>query len=729
MTTAPREILMPRVRAFTSAAEAASWYVSLGFYPVPVASRGKNPRGSDWERLRIDAASIPNHFNGTPQNIGALLGITATGSAGLTDADLDSSEALSVAPAFLPASGFVFGRGSKPASHWFYFTEPPVRLLQFKDPLTKAMLVELRGLKKNGTVGLQSVAPGSVHHSGELITFEAGHDSTPTNVAPDDLVRAVHKIAAGALLARYWPASGRHFAMLALAGTLARGGMTVGDALTFCRAVYGAVPTHTPEGMARIESEVADSFAKIASDEPATGFPSLAEHIDKKVAETALGWLGIKPQPQTVTSAVTGDWQERLQRSHSGALKATLENAGLLLRYDPAWQNVLAFNEFSLYIEVDRAAPWELSKAGSPWTDYDTTMTLCWLQRHGVGINSSKAVWEIVQTVARENPFHPVRDYLSGLSWDGKARLVDFLTTYLGAEPSPLSSAIGQRWMISAVARIMQPGCKADHVLLLEGPQGIGKSTALQILASPPWFTDHLSDLGSKDSRIELSGRWIIELGEFASRRSELERKAFLTACADNYRAPYERRSQWVPRATVFAASTNDRIPLTDETGGRRYWPVTCGRIDLEALKRDRDALWSEAYALYQAGTPWWDDFEAFREALAVEQENRYQAGPLDELILPWLRNPTSRLFNNRVDRAELRFDSEPEKLRSWTVSFTPAERLSTKLASAIVWRLCVVCVMLVIIAKNPLESQPIMWRGSTCGRRLYEFCLHCPFR
>ena len=532
MTTAPRETLLPRVRAFSSAAEAASWYIGLGFYPVPVAHRGKNPTGSDWDKLRIDATSVPHYFNGQLQNIGALLGVSQLGTVGLADVDLDALEALAVASALLPTTGFIFGRASKPASHWFFFTETPVRLLQFKDPLNKNMLVELRGLKKtSGAVGLQTVLPGSTHNSGELIKFEAGHDSTPTTVAPDRLIRAASAVAAAALFARYWPASARHFTMLALAGALARGGMTEAAALAFCHAVYEAVPTHTPEGLARIESEVADSFDKIATGEPATGIPSLAEHIGEKVVETALGWLRIKAQTQIVT--VTGDWQEHLQRTHSGELKATLENAGLLLRHDPAWQNVLAFNEFSLNIETKQPAPWDMSNAGVPWTDYDSTMTLCWLQRHGVGINSSKAVWEIVQTVARENPFHPVRDYLSGLSWDGKARLVDFLTTYFGAEPSPLSAAIGQRWMISAVARIMQPGCKADHVLLLEGPQGIGKSTALQILASPTWFTDHLSDLGSKDSRIELSGRWIIELGEFASRRSELERKAFLTACAD----------------------------------------------------------------------------------------------------------------------------------------------------------------------------------------------------
>lgn len=215
--------------------------------------------------------------------------------------------------------------------------------------------------------------------------------------------------------------------------------------------------------------------------------------------------------------------------------------------------------------------------------------------------------------------------------------------TYLGAKSSPLNMAIGQRWLISAVARIMRPGCKADHVLLLEGPQGAGKSTTLEIMASPPWFTDHLSDLGSKDSRIELHGKWIIELGEFVSRRSELERKAFLTACADNFRAPYDRRASWVPRSCIFAATTNDPVPLTDETGGRRYWPVTCGHIDLERLRVDRDQIWAEAYQSYLSCEPWWDDFKEFRDALAEEQESRYQPQVWDEAILAWLENPQQR--------------------------------------------------------------------------------------
>jgi predicted P-loop ATPase len=347
----------------------------------------------------------------------------------------------------------------------------------------------------------------------------------------------------------------------------------------------------------------------------------------------------------------------------NGKPKALLSNAVVMLRQSPEWQDVLGFNEFSLYTVARRPAPWPQSQAGRNWSDDDDSRTAVWLQQHGLAV-SSKVAAEAVQTVARENSFHPVREYLARLVWDGTPRLDSWLHRFLGATDSPLNAAIGQRWPISAVARIMRPGCKVDHVLLLEGPQGLGKSTALEILASPTWYTDHLSDLGSKDSRLELHNKWIVELGEFASRRSELERKAFLTACADNFRAPYERRAQWVPRSNVFAATTNDPVPLTDETGGRRYWPVSCcGRIDLDGLRENRDRLWAEAYALYQAGEPWWDDFAEFREALAVEQESRYQGGPLDELILPWLQNPQPRLFESRTDRTELRFDSGPGKV------------------------------------------------------------------
>ncbi len=635
-------------RTFTSATEAALWYISAGILVVAIAYRGKNPIVDAWEQLRIDAASVPAYFNGTTQNIGALLGISAHGTAGLADVDLDAPESLAVASVLLRDTGFIFGRTSKPASHWFYFTDPPLRLQQFKDPLTKTMLVELRGLKKsNGAVGLQTVLPGSVHVSGEPITFEAGHDSTPASVGTDDLIRAVHKVAAAGLLCRYWPASGRHDAMLAMAGALARGGWSVNDALVFCRAVYQAVPTHDPAAVSRIDGEVNDSFAKIAAGDPATGFHALTEHIDRKVVETAFGWLGIKAQPLPLIAscAVAGaDWQKQLLVTEKGVIKPVLENALLVLRYESVWAGVLTYNAFSLATVTGIPAPWPQSRAGAVWTDFDDSQLAAWLQRNGVVVNSRIAA-EAAQTTAQMNPFHPVRDYLKSLVWDGKQRVNTWLSAYLGAANNAYTTAVGGCWLISGVARITQPGCKVDQILLLEGEQGTLKSTALRILSGPEFFCDHISDIGSKDSRLELAGSWIFELAELDRvRRGELSRvKAFFTAQTDVFRPPYGRRTQRFPRSCIFCATTNDSSSLVDESGNRRWWPVRVGHIDIAALARDRDQLWAEAVMLYEAGEKWWLESPVLNEIAAKEADLRYSPGLWDEEILNWCDCPEPR--------------------------------------------------------------------------------------
>jgi predicted P-loop ATPase len=648
---------LPCARTFASAAEAADWYISQGFWVIPVPYRKKKPNGNAWQKLRISVADVPAYFNGKPQNVGALWG-DASGS---VDVDLDASEAIALAPALLPYTGMIFGHASKPRSHHIFRIIPVSQRLQFRDPLnTKSMLVELRGLTKKNTVGFQSVMPCSIHEkTGEVITFEPGHDSTPTSVVAADLIRAVHKVAAGALLCRYWPAHCRHDTMLALAGTLARAQWPREEARMFCRAIYEAVPTHDPNALARVDSEVNDSFDKVVAGEPATGIPSLAEHIDQKVVRAAFAWLGLKPSGAVHSVALTSDedWRAELIVGRGRQPKALLANAVVMLRHHPEMRGVLAFNEFSLHATTMRPAPWPQSIADAIWTDDDDSRVACWLQQQGVAV-SSKVAAEAVQVIAHESPFHPIKKYLGGLAWDQQPRIEHWLHDDLGAEDSALNAAMGAKWLISGVARIAHPGCQADHVLLLEGEQGLGKSSALRVLAGDEYFTDHLSDLGSKDSRLELHGRWIIEMSEFTSRRSELERKAFLTATADNFRPPYERRTKWVPRSCIFAGTTNDATPLTDETGGRRYWIVTCGNVDIEKLNADRDQLWAEAYARYLAGEPWHDHFPEFREALAVEQEDRYQGGPFDEAILTWLENPEPRQFDSHADRTSLTFDS-----------------------------------------------------------------------
>jgi putative DNA primase/helicase len=350
-------------------------------------------------------------------------------------------------------------------------------------------------------------------------------------------------------------------------------------------------------------------------------------------------------------------------RTEAGNPRPLLANAITALRYCPEWDGVLAFNEFSLYTVVKKAPPW--SKAtGENWTDYDDSRTAEWLQHLGILVNS-KVASEAVQTVARDNCFHPVKDYLNELAWDGKPRIDNWAIKFLGAEDSAFSQAVGSRWLISAVARIFRPGCQADYTLLLEGPQGIRKSSALRILAGDIWFADHISDLGSKDSRIELHGKWILEIGELDKvRRGELERvKAFLTARTDHFRVPYGRRAEDVPRSCVFAASTNDQTPLTDETGNRRFWPVRCGSIDIAGLTRDRDQLWAEAYERYKAGSTWWLDTHELNELARAEQDARYDEGVWDALILDWIDDPKQRYETDGGALPIEPFDSDEERV------------------------------------------------------------------
>jgi predicted P-loop ATPase len=192
------------------------------------------------------------------------------------------------------------------------------------------------------------------------------------------------------------------------------------------------------------------------------------------------------------------------------------------------------------------------------------------------------------------------------------------------------------------VARIYRPGAKADHAVILEGEQGLGKSTALKTLASEAWFTDELGDIGGKDASMQLQGRLIVELAELdALSRAEVSRvKAFLSRSSDKFRPPWGRRVIDVPRQNVFAGTTNKDKYLQDETGARRFWPVRCTRIDLAGIERDRDQLWAEAVAAYHDGKAWWPSDTESQSEFREQQEERRQPDPWEEPIRIWLEQP-----------------------------------------------------------------------------------------
>jgi predicted P-loop ATPase len=194
------------------------------------------------------------------------------------------------------------------------------------------------------------------------------------------------------------------------------------------------------------------------------------------------------------------------------------------------------------------------------------------------------------------------------------------------------------------VARIMKPGCKADCVPILEGAQGKGKSSAIEILFRP-WFSDDIAELGSKDAAMQIRSAWCIEIAELASMgRADIEKvKAFITRRVDRFRPSYGRHVIEVPRQSVLFGTTNNDEYLKDETGGRRFLPIRCsGNIDLAAIERDKDQLWAEALALFNAGTPWWFTDANTINAAREEQEARYIGDPWEHLIALFVQSQTS---------------------------------------------------------------------------------------
>ncbi|ODU62475.1 MAG: P-loop ATPase [Acetobacteraceae bacterium SCN 69-10] len=340
-------------------------------------------------------------------------------------------------------------------------------------------------------------------------------------------------------------------------------------------------------------------------------------------------------------------WSALLRMDINGTPERNEANVITALSFDPAFAGALAFDELAQEIIATRPLPWggpEISPP-RPWGDADDVRCAEWLQRHEINV-PPVVVSRSVVAVARNIRIHPVRDYLTGLAWDGTPRLDAWTVTYLGAEDTKLHRAMGAMWMISAVARIMRPGVKADHMLILEGPQGIRKSTALKVLASDAWFTDELAELGSKDAAQQMRGVWIIEMAELdAIGRAEVSRiKAFLTRTTDRYRPPYERYLVTVPRQCVFAGSVNPDTYLRDETGNRRFWPVRCGEIDLDSLRRDRDQLWAEAVVRFNAGATWWLEDRDLVGHAAAAQEARVQTDAWDSLIERWLVSEKRRV-------------------------------------------------------------------------------------
>ena len=309
------------------------------------------------------------------------------------------------------------------------------------------------------------------------------------------------------------------------------------------------------------------------------------------------------------------------QKSDSGKPIANLANAYLGVCDDKNLKNLFAYDEMSRAIlllrQINRNDSHKIDKDSSenstkkreypsPITDVDIHLIQKYLQTCGLTRISREAAHQAIEIRASENAFHPIWSYLTDLKWDGNKRLGGWLNAYLGVIHSDYAAGIGAMFLIAMVARILDPGCKADYMLILEGPQGALKSTACAILAGQ-WFSDNLPDI-SKSDPIRLSthlrGKWLIEIAEMSSFNAAESHtlKEFITQREERYMPKFARAEVTEPRQCLFIGTTNQSVYLKDETGGRRFWPVICGNIDIPALARDRDQLFAEAVMLFKNG-------------------------------------------------------------------------------------------------------------------------------
>ena len=352
-------------------------------------------------------------------------------------------------------------------------------------------------------------------------------------------------------------------------------------------------------------------------------------------------------------------WQEKLEVDKQGRVKDTLGNLALILRNDPRLKDI-AYNIHRSGIDIRRDAeghssvPWTPIKAG--WNESDLGALQIYLE-HVYGLYTPSKLKGILLAIAAERGYHPIRDYIESLpAWDGVPRVDTLFVDYLGAADTAYTRAVARKMMVAAVARVYRPGVKFDSVVVLNGPQGMGKSSFFARLGGR-WFSDSLTigDMKDKAAPEKLQGYWILELGELAGlKKVDVETvKAFITRQDDKFRHSYGYSVEDHPRQCIIVGSTNNGDGfLRDITGNRRFWPVTCttsGKHRPWEVAEVVDQLWAEAYRLFQQGETLYLPPEIERMAEA-EQTEALESDVREGMIAEYLE----KLLPEDWDRMDL---------------------------------------------------------------------------
>ncbi len=331
------------------------------------------------------------------------------------------------------------------------------------------------------------------------------------------------------------------------------------------------------------------------------------------------------------------DWKENLQRTKTNVVMPTISNIKMVLENDENFKDAIGYCNFSYKIIKRKKMPFRKNELGE-WSDSDNHRMQIYLSSRYGFTPKVHDVMGAVLVHAEEHDFHPVREYLEQLEWDGTKRVATWLHQYLGVEDTDYSRLVSIFFLVSAVARVVRPPVKVDTVLILEGLQGLGKSTMIENLFGE-WFTDTPMILGEKDAFQQMQGVWVIELAELDSfnKAENTRAKQFFGSKTDRYRPSYGRVPKPFHRQCVFIGTTNQDTYLKDPTGNRRYWPVVCKKLDSERLRNQRDQLWAEAYQLFSDGMQWWVPDEHIH-LFESQQEDRFESDVWEPIIIEWLR-------------------------------------------------------------------------------------------
>lgn len=399
----------------------------------------------------------------------------------------------------------------------------------------------------------------------------------------------------------------------------------------------------------------ADKDAEAQQGTPAIRLPSYTAMCDfamslsevssliaqERYESAAKDFEGITPE----TSDDITNWAALLEiNNQTGAVKSTINNVLIILEHDPLLKGKFALNEFASRGEVLGALPWDSRTKRRLWDDNDN-QGLYWYLEKVYKITGNGKIDGALSLHSNKFAFNDVQNYLRGLKgkWDGVSRLDTLFVDYLGARDTAYNRAVTRKAFTAAVARAMTPGCKYDNMVILAGPQGIGKSTLLDKM-SRGWFNDSIRTFEGKEASELLQGVWLVEVSELdAFRKTDVSRiKQFLSLRADRFRAAYGRNVKEIPRSCIFFGTTNTSDFLQDTTGNRRFWPIDTGEIKntknvwTDLTDEEIDMLWAEAFVRWQMGEPLFLT-GAIEEEAKLKQEEHREVSSREGIILEFL--------------------------------------------------------------------------------------------